>query len=76
MAVDYLVTVGNLAQWIARGGVKGGLHPGRVRQCENNDQAVEFLKDILQHGDTILVKGSRGMRMEEIVKELVKDNRE
>lgn len=76
LAVDYLVTVGNLAQWIARGGVKGGLHPGRVRQCENNDQAVEFLKDILQHGDTILVKGSRGMRMEEIVKELVKDNRE
>ncbi|SHF42236.1 UDP-N-acetylmuramoyl-tripeptide--D-alanyl-D-alanine ligase [Desulforamulus putei DSM 12395] len=76
LQVDYLVTVGHLAQWIAEGGLKGGLSPERVRQCENNQQAMEILKEILQTGDTILVKGSRGMRMEEIVKELVKDCRQ
>ncbi|MCL5289576.1 MAG: UDP-N-acetylmuramoyl-tripeptide--D-alanyl-D-alanine ligase [Bacillota bacterium] len=71
LAVDYLVTVGNLAQWIAQGGRKAGLATEKIRQCENNAEAVKVLKDILKPGDTILVKGSRGMRMEEIVKELI-----
>jgi UDP-N-acetylmuramoyl-tripeptide--D-alanyl-D-alanine ligase len=38
--------------------------------AENNQQAIEVLQDLVAPGDLILVKGSRGMQMEEIVAEL------
>jgi UDP-N-acetylmuramoyl-tripeptide--D-alanyl-D-alanine ligase len=34
---------------------------------KNNVEAAGFLKDFLKLGDVLLVKGSRGMKMEEIV---------
>ncbi len=68
--VDHLIAVGNLAQWIAAGGITGGLTQEQVHHCEDNVQAVAVLQTILTSGDTILVKGSRGMTMEQIVKEL------
>ncbi|ABO49210.1 UDP-N-acetylmuramoyl-tripeptide--D-alanyl-D-alanine ligase [Desulforamulus reducens MI-1] len=71
--VDYLISVGNLAQWITQGGLKGGLSQERVFQCQENSEAVEVLGKILKPGDTILVKGSRGMHMEYIVREIMKD---
>ena len=72
IAVDALLAVGNLGQWIAQGGLMAGLPQDRVVQCENNAQAVAELQKIVKPGDTLLIKGSRGMRMEEIVKELTK----
>lgn len=72
MAVDTLIAVGNLAQWIAQGGLAGGLSPQKVFHCENNTQAITELRKLIKPGDTLLIKGSRGMRMEEIVKELTK----
>ncbi|CCO08721.1 UDP-N-acetylmuramoyl-tripeptide--D-alanyl-D-alanine ligase [Desulforamulus hydrothermalis] len=73
--VDYLVTVGQLARWIAEGGQQAGLPSACIRQCADNPQAVSIIKNILQTGDTILIKGSRGMRMEQIVQELAADGR-
>ena len=37
---------------------------------EGNAQALDYLKEIVRPGDALLVKGSRGMHMEEIVKGL------
>ncbi|SHK24392.1 UDP-N-acetylmuramoyl-tripeptide--D-alanyl-D-alanine ligase [Desulforamulus aeronauticus] len=68
--VDHLIAVGNLAQWIAAGGITGGLTQEQVHHCEDNSQAIAVLRTIIKSGDTILVKGSRGMTMEQIVKEL------
>ena len=68
--VDHLIAVGNLAQWIAAGGITGGLAQEQVHHCEDNSQATYVLRTIIKSGDTILVKGSRGMAMEQIVKEL------
>ncbi|GAB6181885.1 UDP-N-acetylmuramoyl-tripeptide--D-alanyl-D-alanine ligase [Desulfotomaculum defluvii] len=72
--VDFMITVGNLAQWIARGSLAGGLTQERVYQCADNSGAVEVLQSLKNPGDTILVKGSRGMHMEEIVKILIGEN--
>lgn len=72
MAVDALLAVGNLAQWIAQGGLKGGLPPRKVIHCDNNAMAIAELQKLIKPGDTLLIKGSRGMHMEEIVKELTK----
>ena len=34
---------------------------------KNNKEAIDLLKSILNKGDIILIKGSRGMKLEEIV---------
>ena len=35
--------------------------------CESHEEAAAKLKEILQPGDTVLFKGSRGMQMEKII---------
>ncbi|MEG6521883.1 UDP-N-acetylmuramoyl-tripeptide--D-alanyl-D-alanine ligase [Desulfotomaculum sp. 1211_IL3151] len=72
--VDYLVTVGNLAEWVARGALAGGLAQEKIYPCEENARAVEVLGGLARAGDTILIKGSRGMHMEEIVKAMMEVN--
>lgn len=68
--VDILVTVGDLAREIGAGAADGGLAAGRVHHCASTGEAVEWLRRVLRPGDTVLVKGSRGMRMEEVVRGL------
>jgi UDP-N-acetylmuramoyl-tripeptide--D-alanyl-D-alanine ligase len=41
---------------------------------EDNDSAIACLREIIAPGDIILVKGSRGMKMEEIVAALTMTN--
>lgn len=64
--VDIVVTVGELASHIAEAASDHGID--MVVACDSHDQARETLKKILKPGDTILIKGSRGMKMENMVK--------
>jgi UDP-N-acetylmuramoyl-tripeptide--D-alanyl-D-alanine ligase len=65
-----LVTVGELARWIGEEALRAGLPIGALTTLENSDQAVEFLRGEIGMGDVVLVKGSRGIRMDKIVSEL------
>jgi UDP-N-acetylmuramoyl-tripeptide--D-alanyl-D-alanine ligase len=65
--VDHLVTVGDLGAIIGRAAVTAGLDPARVTTCGDNRAAAAAAMAVLRPGDTVLVKGSRGMKMEEIV---------
>jgi len=58
---DVVVTVGELSQHIAEAA------GNKSRHFEAKAGAVELLKQLVQPGDTVLVKGSRGMAMEEII---------
>jgi UDP-N-acetylmuramoyl-tripeptide--D-alanyl-D-alanine ligase len=67
---DVLVAVGSLGRIIGEEALKAGMLTGSVCLVETNAQAVECLRILLvpgPAGDRILVKGSRGMGMEEIV---------
>lgn len=64
---DQLVTVGKLGKTIARAAVESGLKADRVHSFETCDEASQFLNQCLMDGDVVLVKGSRGMRMDRIV---------
>ncbi|MGC9359650.1 MAG: UDP-N-acetylmuramoyl-tripeptide--D-alanyl-D-alanine ligase, partial [Anaerolineae bacterium] len=64
-ATDLLVTVGDLARLIAQAARSAGL--ASVWEVGSNAEAIDLLEGTLQAGDTVLVKGSRGMTMEEIV---------
>lgn len=67
----YLITVGELGALIAGGAEKAGMSAERIWRCHNNEEAFSRLQELLQAGDVILVKGSRGVKMEEIVTRLV-----
>jgi UDP-N-acetylmuramoyl-tripeptide--D-alanyl-D-alanine ligase len=71
-AAEVLVTVGGLGQMMAREAVDNGMSPERVKVCRTNEEAIEYLNTIVQPGDMILIKGSRGLHMEDIVNALVR----
>jgi len=68
---DILVTVGTQAAFIADAAKLGGMQA--VYSFSSNAEAVEYLKEALKSGDVVLVKGSRGMHTEEIVKSFVQE---
>lgn len=67
----YLITVGNKARFIAEGAQQAGMDKERIQVCINNLEALEVLKRIIQPEDVILIKGSRGMKMEVIANGLL-----
>jgi UDP-N-acetylmuramoyl-tripeptide--D-alanyl-D-alanine ligase len=66
-SIDLLITVGSLAQLASQSALDFGVDKDRVRSFESKDESILFLNKSLQAGDCILVKGSRGMRMEEVI---------
>lgn len=69
--IDFLITVGEAAKHIARGALAGGMEEHRIAKFNDTATAGVFLQEKIQPGDVILVKGSQGMRMEKIVKEIM-----
>ena len=65
-----LITVGERANWIAEEAVRAGLPEAAITSVADSDQAVEHLRSEIGSGDVVLVKGSRGIRMDKIVSEL------
>ena len=67
--VQLLVTVGKDARYIAEGAKKAGMK--QVRYFPDKKAFLKEIDSIVDKGDVILVKGSRGMEMEEIVKNIM-----
>lgn len=68
---DTFITVGKLARLAAEGARDAGLKEENIFHCENSSQAREVLFNQISPGleDIVLVKGSRMMRMEEVIRE-------
>ncbi|MBN1405558.1 MAG: UDP-N-acetylmuramoyl-tripeptide--D-alanyl-D-alanine ligase [Candidatus Omnitrophica bacterium] len=64
---DVLITVGKLSRNTAKGALENGMKHSSVRSFENKDDALGFLLDTKEPNDTILVKGSRAMNMENLI---------
>lgn len=67
---DKLVVVGVLGAIMGQEASAVGMAKQDIFFAEDNQQAIQFLRDLVAPNDLILVKGSRGMQMEEIVTEL------
>lgn len=68
-STEILVTVGTQAAFIAEEAKKQGMQ--KVYSFFSNAEAVACLKNTLRAGDVVLVKGSRGMHTEEIIKAFI-----
>jgi len=72
---DLIVAVGQLGRLIGEEALRAGMSPDTVYLVETNAQAVDLLLELTQTGlgdDRLLVKGSRGMKMEDIVAALAR----
>ncbi|MBN1135493.1 MAG: UDP-N-acetylmuramoyl-tripeptide--D-alanyl-D-alanine ligase [Anaerolineae bacterium] len=68
--VDLLVTVGPLGQMIGEEAREAGMAGAAIHQVGTNAEAAALVRTLVQPGDMILIKGSRGLKMEQIVAEL------
>jgi UDP-N-acetylmuramoyl-tripeptide--D-alanyl-D-alanine ligase len=67
---DLLITVGPLSRKMGEAACLAGMKKEQVVSYENADEASSEVGSLLRPGDLVLVKGSRGMKTDEIVKKL------
>ncbi len=70
--LDYLVTVGMDSENISRAVTDSGNKSIKTRHFADTAQALEYILGIIGRGDYILIKGSRGMKMEQIAEGIMK----
>ncbi|WP_420629941.1 UDP-N-acetylmuramoyl-tripeptide--D-alanyl-D-alanine ligase [Candidatus Leptofilum sp.] len=69
-----LVTVGQRARWIGQEAIASGLPQDKVVMLDDATTAVSTLEELIEENDTVLVKGSLGMRMDQIINALGRYN--
>ena len=69
--VDWVIGVEGDAQKIVEGAVSSGIPQAQTRFFPSSEEAARFLEGFLAAGDVLLVKGSRGVKMERIVEVLL-----
>ena len=71
LKADRLIAVGDLAEDIAKGAVDAGMAKEKVFWTNSNQEAADILRKIIDSESVVLIKGSRGRKMEEIVNEIM-----
>jgi UDP-N-acetylmuramoyl-tripeptide--D-alanyl-D-alanine ligase len=66
---DGIIVMGELGEMIAEGFIQAGFSANKICYCQHSSEAVEILADRLQKGDAVLLKGSRGEHLEDILKQ-------
>ncbi len=69
--VDWILSVQGHAAQIAEGAVAAGYPRGQTKHFASSAEAADFLAGFLRPGDLLLVKGSRGVKMERIIEALL-----
>ncbi len=70
-AVDWLLAVEGNARFMLEGATSAGLPPERAQFFVGAEQAAEYCRKLLEPGDVVLVKGSRGVHLEKVIELLV-----
>jgi UDP-N-acetylmuramoyl-tripeptide--D-alanyl-D-alanine ligase len=69
LGVDLLIALGASKHHIADGALQAGMGRERVFEADSASRAASLLRERAKPGDTVLIKGSRGMKMEKILEE-------
>ncbi len=73
--IDWIFGVRGQATEFVRAAIDGGYPEERTRYFASSDEAAEFLKAFISPGDLLLLKGSRGVRMEKILEAIDAEHR-
>ena len=69
--VDWVIGVAGDAAQIVEGAAAAGISRSQTRVFSSPDEAASFLGELVAPGDLLLVKGSRGVKMERVVEKLI-----
>jgi UDP-N-acetylmuramoyl-tripeptide--D-alanyl-D-alanine ligase len=69
--IDWVIGVEGDAEQIVEGAVSAGIPRAQTRFFSSSQEAAAFLESFIAAGDVVLVKGSRGVKMERIVEALL-----
>ncbi len=72
LGVTELLLLGERAQDVAKGASHAGMPSGSIRKASDWEELAGLLRERVKPGDSVLVKGSRGMRMERATEELAR----
>jgi UDP-N-acetylmuramoyl-tripeptide--D-alanyl-D-alanine ligase len=67
---DVIVLYGEMAHLYMKGALNMGFPEDKIFIFDEKEKIATFLKGMLRQGDVVLVKGSRSMKMEDVVKSL------
>lgn len=67
---DVIICIGSDAQYIGKGAIENGFDKNCVHFFSDNEKAVSEINSILRPGDAVLMKGSRGMKLEEVAESI------
>jgi len=68
--LDWIIGVQGAAENLVRGAIEAGHAAARTIFCATSEEAGGFVENLIGQGDVLLVKGSRGVKMERIVEAL------
>jgi UDP-N-acetylmuramoyl-tripeptide--D-alanyl-D-alanine ligase len=71
--IDLLYTCGEFGGEIVDGAIEAGMQTERACALKDTTEIAKSLKYILREGDLLLVKGSRGARMERVVEQIMEE---
>src|ERR1700676_461982 len=69
--IDWVIGVEGDAAQIVEGAVAGGVPRSQTKMFASSEEAAKFLAEFVAPGDLLLVKGSRGAKMERVVEGLL-----
>ncbi|MDO8425152.1 MAG: Mur ligase family protein [bacterium] len=72
-SLAYLICVGAASRQTAAAARAAGMPADRILEFSRAQEAGRFVQDLLAPGDVVLIKGSQGVRLERIVRELMAD---
>jgi UDP-N-acetylmuramoyl-tripeptide--D-alanyl-D-alanine ligase len=70
LELSRLIVCGTLGRHIAEGARQGGMAGPQIDEVVDASAAADQLKRIVRQGDVVLVKASRGIKMEQVVQAL------
>ena len=69
-SLDILVTVGLRAKFIAEAAAQAGFDKNNIFSFDTAEQAKLEVQGLLEKGDLVLIKGSRGIQLDRVVQEI------
>lgn len=71
LGIDFFITVGEAMKEAADAAREAGMSDNAVVSFATSEEAGRFVQEKMEQGDVIYIKGSRGVKMEKITKEIM-----